>query len=241
MRKLLKPVALDRAPRYREAAYAAIKEAILAGQFEPGQPLVEEQIAVALQISRTPVREALAILEHEELIGPRNGRGLYVRPLTREEFVALFVANEAVEPFVVRHAARLATPAQLAESKAAIERGKRAVAQHDIAGALRSGRDFHRLMGVASGNPALTEFVARNEERADLYLLSYEKAVDAAGMDASNHEHEAIYHAVAQRDPEAAARLVIYHSQSVRGRLSALFASEADGVRESDTLLAVAD
>src|SRR4051794_7171137 len=137
MRKLLTPVALGRAPRFREAAYAAIKEAILGGLFESGQPLIEEQIAASLKISRTPVREALAILEHEALIGSRNGRGLYVRPLTREEFVGMFVANEAVEPFLVRHAARLATPAQLAEIKAAIDRGRVAVAQHDLAGALR--------------------------------------------------------------------------------------------------------
>src|SRR3954451_6001522 len=62
---LLQPVAVSKVPRYREAAYIAIKEAILAGQLGPNQPLTEEQIAASLNISRTPVREALAILEHE--------------------------------------------------------------------------------------------------------------------------------------------------------------------------------
>ena len=60
----LHPVFVEKVPRYREAAYAAIKEAILLGQFESRQALVEEQIAEALTISRTPVREALALLEH---------------------------------------------------------------------------------------------------------------------------------------------------------------------------------
>ncbi len=226
MPRRLHPVFVPKALRYREAAYSAIKEAILLGQFEPGQALVEEQIAEALMISRTPVREALALLEHEKLIAPRAGRGLYVRALTREEFVAMFVANETVEPFLIRHAALLATGAQLEAIEAAIERGKQSAAAVDIAGSLRSGRDFHRLVGEASGNAPLTQFVARNEERTDLYLLSYAKVIDVPGMNASNREHEAIFNAVARRDPEAAARLVIYHSQSVRERLSALFTSE---------------
>ena len=228
MPRRLQPIFMHKAPRYREAAYAAIKAAILAGQFEPGRPLVEEQIAEALAISRTPVREALALLEHEDLIAPRNGRRLYVRELTREEFVAMFVAHETVEPFLVRRAALLATGAQLAAIEAAIARGKQSAAVLEIAGSLRSGRDFHRLVGEASGNAPLTHFVARNEERTDLYLLSYAKVIDAAGMNASNREHEAIFNAIAARDPEAAARLVIYHSQSVRERLSALFESEEE-------------
>lgn len=221
----LHPVFVPKAPRFREAAYTAIKEAILLGQFEPGQALVEEQIAEALTISRTPVREALALLEHENLIAPRNGRRLYVRELTREEFESMFVANETVEPFLVRHAALRATEAQLEAIHAAIGRGKQSAAAADIAGALRSGRDFHRLVGKTSGNAPLTEFVARNEERTDLYLLSYAKVVDVPGMNASNREHEAIFHAIAGHDPETAARLVIYHCQAVRERLSALFSS----------------
>lgn len=240
MPKPLQPLFLDRAPRYREAAYAAIKEAILDRAFEPGRPLIEEQIAAALNISRTPVREALALLEHEELLAPRNGRGLYVRQITREEFVAMFVANEAVEPYLARNAARLATPTQLQEIKAVIERGYRAVADGDIVGALRSGRDFHRLVGRAAGNLPLTQFVVRNEERTDLYLLSSEKVIDVPGMEASNREHEAIFDALVQRDPEAAARLVIYHLQSVRERLSILFASAIDQARQSGSFSAAA-
>lgn len=228
MQQPFRPLVVDKAPRYREAAYGAIKEAILGGHFEPGRPLVEEQIAAELHISRTPVREALAILQHEQLIAPRGGRGLYVREITREEFVAMFIANEAVEPYLVRHAARLVTPEQLIEIKAAIERGKQAVIQQDTGGALRSGRDFHRLIGVAAGNAPLMQFVASNEERADLYLLGYAKEIDLLGLDASNREHEAIFDAIAAGDPEAGERLVHYHSQSLRERLSALFASRID-------------
>jgi len=226
---LLEPAVVTKGPRYREIAYQAIKEAILAGRLEPDQPLIEEKLASLLNISRTPVREALALLEHERLIGPRGSRGLYVRTIARKEFVEMFVANETVEPYLARRAALLATPSQLTEMGQAIQQGKASAAQMDIAGFLRSGRDFHRLVGVASGNTPLTQFVVSNEERTDLYLLSYGKAVNAATMHASNREHEAIFEAIAQHDPEAAARLVIYHTQSLRERFAELFNDQIEG------------
>jgi DNA-binding GntR family transcriptional regulator len=229
MTPILQPVVFVKSPRYRELAYAAIKEAILAGQLEPEQPLVEEQLASLLNISRTPVREALAILEHEGLIGPGNGRGLYIRQMTRAEFVDRFVANETVEPYLARRAALLATETQLKEIDEAIRRGKGSVARKDVAGFLRSGRDFHRLVGKASDNIPLMEFVLRNEERTDLYLLSYGKVVNPVNMEASIREHESILEAISQHDPEAAARRVIYHTQSLRDRFADLFNDGAEG------------
>ncbi|MBC8076849.1 MAG: GntR family transcriptional regulator [Chloroflexales bacterium] len=230
MRRTLQPLLLDRTPRYREAAYAAIKDAILSRQFDPSEALVEEKIAAALTISRTPVREALAILEHEQLIAPRNGRGLYVRELAREEFVALFVANEAVEPTMARRAALRAAPEQLDAMREAIGRAEHSVVNRDSVAFLRASRDFHRLVGEASGNVPLTAFVLSNEERADMYLLSANKVVDTASMDASNREHAAILAAISQRDPEAAARLAIYHAQSLRERFADLFRPNKEDV-----------
>lgn len=223
MRKQLDPLPVQKAPGYREAAYYAIKEAILSGYLEYGQPLIEEEIASQLQVSRTPVREALAILQHEGLISARSGRGFHVRRLTRGEFVGIFTANEAVEPFLVRRAALLASEEQLHDLEDAITRGKQCVSANDLPGALRSGRDFHRGVGIASGNAPLTQFVSANEERTDLYLMSYETVLDISKMTPSNQEHEMIFNAIAQRDPEAAARLVAYHSQSLRERLSPFF------------------
>jgi DNA-binding GntR family transcriptional regulator len=228
----LQPITIAKAPRYREAAYSAIKEAILAGRFAPEQPLIEEQLAAELNISRTPVREALAILEHEGLIGPRGGRGLFVRTLTRAEFIEMFVANETVEPYLARRAALLAVEAQLRTMSEAIQRGLQAAEAIDEAGFLRASRDFHRLVGEAAGNATLAQFVLRNEEHTDMYLLNYGKVVDVTSMRASVREHEAIFAAITQRDPEAAARVAIYHAHSLRERFAMLFNSsdvEEDG------------
>jgi DNA-binding GntR family transcriptional regulator len=220
---MLSPIIPAKLPRFREAAYQAIKDAILSGTIGPHHPLVEEQLAALLEISRTPVREALAILEHEGLIAPRSGRGLYVAPVSREAFVEMFVANEAVEPFLVRRAALRATPIQLVALQDAISRARTACEAHDTALFLRASRDFHRLVGESAGNQALTRFVVQNEERADMYLLSVGANVNPRNMQTSTDEHVAILGEMVRRDPEAAARLTIYHAQSLRQRLADLF------------------
>jgi DNA-binding GntR family transcriptional regulator len=78
-------------------------------------------------------------------------------------------------------------------------------------------------VGEASGNAPLTQFVIHNEERADMHLVGSRVPIDPASMRASNREHGAILDAIEQRDPEAAARLVIYHAQSLRERFAGLF------------------
>lgn len=226
MGTVLRMLPARRAPRYREAAYAAIKEAILSGELAAGEPLIEERIAAALGISRTPVREALAILEHEGLIAPR-GRGLFIRELTREEFLDMFVANEVVEPYLARRAALHATETDIAAMQAAIDRGRAAAKAVDLHASLASGRDFHRYLGRAAGNVSLAHFVLHNEEQTDLFLLSLSDPdlLSADNMEASNREHQDILDAIRHRDPEAASRLVIYHAQSLRTRHGPLFRS----------------
>ncbi len=219
----LRPLNVRRVPRFREAAYRAIKEAILDGRFGPAHPIIEEDVAEALQISRTPVREALAILQHEGLLAPRNGRGLYVRTLTRDEFVSMFAANEVVEPYLVRRAALRADESQIEEMRDALDRAERCAESGDMAGFLRAGRDFHRLVGQACGNTPLTRFITQNEERTDLYLMSSGQTLGPERMRASNEEHREILDAILRRDPDEAARLVIAHSQLIRRRLSELF------------------
>ncbi len=222
---MLRPVVVNKPPRYREAAYEAIKEAILSGKLPVADALTEEGLAAQLNISRTPVREALALLEHEQLIAPK-GRGLFVRQISRDEFIEMFVANEQIEPYLARRAAICASKDQLAVLRDAISQGRASACEGevDFAGFLRASRNFHRGMGEAAGNSVLTHFVVRNEERADMYLLNAGRQPNVASMCASNDEHAAILEAIEQGDPDSAARLVIYHAQSLRLRFGTLFA-----------------
>ena len=230
MNNVFGTVSVHRSPRYRQAAFAAIKEAILEGRIPAGEPLTETKIAAALGMSRTPVREALAILEHEGLICQHAGPGMVIQELSREEFIDMFVANELVEPQLVRRAAIYATPEHLAEIQRAIDIGTRAVESLDIMASLRSGREVHRWIGIAANNPPLARFVLQNEEKTDLYLLSLNNTtlLTKDEMAISNQEHQDILDAIERRDPEDASRLVIYHAQSLRRRHQRFFSSSSD-------------
>ncbi len=216
-----------KSPRFRDTAYSAIKDAVLSGSIESGEPLFEEKLAAALGMSRTPVREALAILEHEGLLIQRTGRGHYIRELTRKEFLDMFTANEVVEPYLARHAAVAATAEDIQTMRQTIDIGVRAVEHLNAYESLRSGREFHRALGRSAGNEALTRLVVRNEEQVDLYLASLgdSRMLSAEFMQASNQEHEDILAAIVARDPDAASRLVIFHAQSLRRRYESFFSS----------------
>ncbi len=226
----LRPLqAPERPIRLREAAYESIREAILEGRIGVRQPLFEDSIAALLGISRTPVREALALLEHEGLIAPRAGRGLWVAVLSQAEFLDLFVANEAIEPYLARIAAARATAAHIEAMSRAVRDNEWDAEQGDLASFLAHGRQFHRSIGQAAGSAVLTRFVVQNEERADMYLLGNVESFEFDAWWPSVHEHEAILEAIVRREPEEAARLVTYHSQSVRHRLQRVFTDGEQG------------
>lgn len=94
-----------------DSAYQRISEALLAGDIEPGSRLVMDQLAQQLDISRTPVRDALLRLEREGMIQPTGRRGYVVRELQSVDSLHLYQAREAVECYAARRAAEIGTDA----------------------------------------------------------------------------------------------------------------------------------
>src|ERR1700742_3238604 len=83
-----------------DQVYGEIREAIREGVIKPGYRLVERDIAAPLNVSRTPVREALRLLEAHGLASSMTGRGLVVTSLTSSEIVELYHAWEMIEGIV---------------------------------------------------------------------------------------------------------------------------------------------
>ena len=104
--------------RSREVAYESIKNAILRGILAPRERLVEERLGDALQISRTPIREASSILEHEGLIESIPYKGLIVKPVTIDEFLSMYEALGVIEPAIARAAVHNASPADIISMEA---------------------------------------------------------------------------------------------------------------------------
>ena len=87
---------LARSQPLREQIHGQLRSAILNGEYAPGTPLVEAELANRLGASRTPVREALQRLETEGLLERRGVRGIVVRELTEDDVTCIFEIRESL-------------------------------------------------------------------------------------------------------------------------------------------------
>ena len=98
-----------------QRAYQELRDAIISGAIPSGTLLSEQQIARQLNVSRTPVREALAILEDQGLVEVRRGVGAFVRPLSYQDICHIFEVRLSLEVLAVRSALYHITPADIQE------------------------------------------------------------------------------------------------------------------------------
>jgi DNA-binding GntR family transcriptional regulator len=208
---------------HSEYAYAAIKELILSGKYAPEHPLVEESLARLFSISRTPVREALAILEHEKLISPRGQRGMFVRPVLKNEFIEHVDANEILLPILARRAAHLTGDEVVQVMFEVVEHIQGYTDKRDGSAALKEGREFYRLMGLAAENAPLAGFVLRNREHIDLFLLNSCHEQLGEILAALSNEYRDLLDDIIRRDPDEAANRAIFHLRSLRHILVDIF------------------
>src|SRR5699024_6379970 len=97
----------------RDFAYAEIKEQIIKGILEPDSSIVEDHLATDLEISRTPLREALHRLEVEELVVRQNNGRLKVAPISKKEVEEICTVRSKLEGIVVMQATENATEEDL--------------------------------------------------------------------------------------------------------------------------------
>jgi DNA-binding GntR family transcriptional regulator len=149
----------------RRSTYDALKQAILDSELPPGQPLVESALATWLEVSRTPVREALNRLEQDGLI-QRTDRGLMVRERSPEEILDIYETRIALEALVGQVAAERRTQYDLRVLRRLVEQGEDVVDQD---GRMEVNRAFHQAMWRASHNDSLIDLLAR----LNLHLARY--------------------------------------------------------------------
>jgi len=88
----------------REQVVTAIRDATIQGRFKAGEKVPEEELAEQLGVSRTPIREAIRILEQQGLVAARPKNGTYISALNREEIRDSLQVRATLEEFAVRNA-----------------------------------------------------------------------------------------------------------------------------------------
>lgn len=153
------PVGNGAKPRKADDAYEVLKDLIITMQLPPGAPLDERTLIARLDIGRTPLREAIQRLSHEQLVVSLPRRGYYVSQLSITEFQQMTTAREVIEPRVARMAAAVITADEIGKLRAIVEA---TVAEFDALGQaeiLHRDLEFHRIVAEASRNRYLAAMV----------------------------------------------------------------------------------
>src|SRR5258708_11164541 len=127
----------------RDVAYAQMRDWIIDGTLQPGEPLRDEALAEALGMSRTPIREALQRLEDDGLVGTTTARRTFVSPVTLTQAREVFPIVAALEGLAGRLAAAQMDDAALDEMRAQNAPLGAAPARADAAGDGGGGIAFH--------------------------------------------------------------------------------------------------
>jgi len=209
----------DAAPRRElgrgaQAAYEAIRQRIVAGEYYPSQRLVEAQLAQSLGLSRHNVRTALDRLHLDGLVRIEPNRGATVATLSLEDALDILRAREALEAEAAALAARHVTDEQLARLAAHVETMRRALAEHLWDEYSATNVAFHQSVYEASGSRTIPDLI--RTLRLRLARLQLRTILIPGRSDMSLAEHVAIFEALRARDPEAAASAARRHVANLR-------------------------
>jgi DNA-binding GntR family transcriptional regulator len=144
--------------RVTDQVYERLRDLIIGGRLAPHDRLHQTQLAEALGVSRTPVREALLRLEQEGLAYSLPGRGLFVKGASAKDVADLYEVRVILEPQAARLACDRATRRDLAELERALSRVT--APSGGLASAFRVNRDFHLTVVRPCGNPLLVRVLA---------------------------------------------------------------------------------
>jgi DNA-binding GntR family transcriptional regulator len=199
--------------RARSHAHAQLRQAILNGDYAPGQRLVEEDLAALLGVTRASLRAALLDLATEGLVERVPNRGARVRVVTTEEAVAITECRMALEALCAVKAAQHVTDAEAAGLQRLGERMASAVAAADPPAYSQLNHELHRRVREISGQHVAVGLLERLN--AQLVRYQFQIALRPGRAERSLGEHLAIINAVAGRRPADAEAATCRHLESV--------------------------
>jgi DNA-binding GntR family transcriptional regulator len=210
------------APERQAPPYDILKQAILRGELQAGQQLVEATLASWCNVSRTPIREALSRLEQDGLVY-RSDRGMIVRQRSPEEILDVYEVRLVLEATAARVAAERRTEHEVRLLRRLLQQGEE-VSGDDPTAMAETNRVFHRAIWRASHNESLIDLL----ERLTLHLARYPETTLAYGdrWNTSKREHRAIVDAIEERDGAASHDLALKHFTEARDIRLALYDEE---------------
>ncbi|WP_443041551.1 GntR family transcriptional regulator [Streptomyces sp. B21-083] len=203
---------LERPGPLRDRVYEALLELITTRALQPGQHLVESELAGHLGVSRQPVREALQRLNADGWVDLRPAQGAFVHEPTEAEADQLLTVRTLLEAEAARLAATNASASAIAVLEEMCAEGERAVAADDVDAAVAINARLHAKIMELAGNTVLAELAAQVDRRVRWY---YTPVARQRGRQ-SWIEHRDLIAAIADRDGQRATEVMRAHTEHTR-------------------------
>jgi DNA-binding GntR family transcriptional regulator len=207
--KPLRPLSRSRAS---DAVYEALRSAILSPMFEPGQRLNVPELAQQLDVSLTPVKDALARLAAEELVEIRPRSGTFVTGVSAEDVADTFEIRAALESLAAESVVARANNDDIAQLRAlfeamsVVESDEPTWAEHE-----RRNREFHAWIVRCSRNRKLIAMYESLHAHIQIARIHRGETDWRQRLSVEHEEHAAIVRAIEQRSAQAAVRAVRRH------------------------------
>jgi DNA-binding GntR family transcriptional regulator len=208
-----------------EQVTSALRDAVRNGEFEPGQPLRQAELAERFGVSAVPVREALRALEQDGIVASLPRRGWIVPKLTVRDIEEVYELREILEQKGLRDAIPRLTGEHLAELERLADKIS-ATSQPDRHLELRER--FYQVLYGASGSQRLTSLIMGLHSQLAPYLRRLR-------VENSSETHRRLMEALIGRDVETASEIISMHLAEIRAAcVQAVEPPPADGQRPSD-------
>ena len=193
------------------AVHERLRTAILRGEIEAGAITTQAALASACGAGRTPLREALRLLQREGLVIAEPNRRVRIAPLSTADAEGLFIMRIALEAVAIRITVPTLTSDDFAQLEGAMAQMEHYQKVADQAGFRAPHRDFHQRLVAASG-PRVSAEIAELADHAERYRLRFG---GFGSWDEGRAEHRGILDAAAAGDPDLAAdRLAAHYAQA---------------------------
>ena len=192
-----------------DVVFKTLRQAILRGELQPGERLMEIALAKKLGVSRTPIREAIRMLELEGLVLMIPRKGAEVAGITEKSLRDTLEVRRALEELAIELSCTKITDDEIEELKQAEEEFVNSIENKDIIDIARADEKFHDIIFTSTGNDKLVQMINNLREQMYRYRLEYVKA--EATRNQLMDEHEMILRALESRDKSEAKRIIAEH------------------------------
>ncbi|MFD1032759.1 GntR family transcriptional regulator [Metaplanococcus flavidus] len=182
----------------KESAYSQLEQWIIDGTLQPGEKLTDIELAQALNLSRTPIREALQLLEVVGFVRMFPGKATTVTEVNKEDIQNLLPPLAVLQALAAELAVPNITEEQIGRLEGTNKRFAKAIKEQDSFNALKIDEEFHRIIIEAAQNPYITVMLSRLQShvRRQFFFHSLELT------DVSRIEHDGIIQAFKEKDIE---------------------------------------